>query len=217
MISDYYKLLKQHYIIPAIWEFSDITEDDISIWFHERQDAFDAYRIALIKNNILYNSSNYIEIGKGVVDTIVSVTDDTLISSDYINTFNRLDFNGRLLSKDIRFGYNPYILTEDWKIRNFKVYKMDHKTKLLMHNVYNMEDLDLMREISTYDIDFVVGAFGKLNDKDRLNKINTLRNFKDTLLDCNIKEYYSYIGDNYIYFIQNKHEYGYQKKKISHH
>lgn len=211
---NYYSKLKQQYISAEGIKCQDVQPEEVIAWTYENQNNAERYQMSLVLNSIFYGDSEYLELGKGTLDTIVSENDATLISSNFDYTFNKDYFKDRLFSDNIRFGLCPYILKENKNTRSFGTYKLD-KTKFITQNVYG-NNFDLVKTISAYDNEIIVGAFGNINDKDRLHKIEQLRRLKNYLLKEGGKEYYSYMDDTYIYFIHRKPN-KYKKKTLYYH
>lgn len=199
----YYSKLKQQYASALGIDPNNAVTEEVLSWNYDNEINAEFYKSALLSNLIFYFDSNYAEIGKGAFDTILSEDDKAIISSNFSYTFNAADFKGRVFTNNIQFSSVPYVLIEHKETRSFKIYKFDEGTKFFTQNVYSYADLEQMRSLSDFDNEIIVGAFGNINDKDRITKIKILRDFKNSLLSGNSKEYYYYQNDSYSYFIQN--------------
>lgn len=209
-------LKKQYLSANGISAFGTSKEEDKYFieWFKERNVCKELYRHYLLLNDIDYNYRKNVEIGKGVLDSISSEYGDSVLLTKYAKTFDK-KFDERIVPGTLYVGNSVSAIIEDIKTRSHTHIFLDKMNLFYTQNIYFDDELEQFAKIHNIGSSILVGAYGKIYDKDRIGKIEQLRNLKKQLIDSKYKETYIYNGDNYSYFLYTdpKRYKSYKKKK----
>lgn len=204
MKSNYLNELKKQYLSANGLTFFGTKEGENECfieWFKERSVSKELYKNYLLLNDIDYNYRKSAEIGKGNFDSIASEFGDSVLLTKYAETFDDR-FSERLIRGVLYVGNKvPCAVIEDVKTRSHSRLLLDKINLFYTQNIYFADQLEKFVKIHNNGKSVLVGAYGKIYDKDRIAKIKQLKNLKEQLLDSKYKENYIYSGDNYSYFL----------------
>lgn len=174
-------------------------------WLKIQRVCSEVYQKALVLSDIPYYDIDSIEVGKGKYDSIAFNNSYGKLVTEHTLSFGD-DFDSeRIINSRIHVNSNgcPYAFISDKSKRSHEFIPLD--TNLIYtQNIYNAEDLYVFVRLHNYGNNIVIGAYGKIGDKDRIQKIEDLRKLKKDLLKNSYNERYIFSGDDYVYFIQSK-------------
>lgn len=211
MVSSYCDILKKQYqLARGISIFNNSKEENSEFieWIKQQQKNKEYYQHYLLVSGLYYNESTSLEIGKGKYDTITSPDTRATLVTEYAQSFQKgnvpeMLFCGKIqATKDYQF-----VLTENKPNRNHTHVFFDNINLFYTQNPYSTQVLPTLAQIHNSGKSIVVGAFGNLDDKDRIAKIKQLKKVKELLIGEKYKEVYLYVNDSYIYFIHTNKTY----------
>lgn len=176
---EYYSKLLLQYCNSRGYSIIDIDEKikyDYINWLLEQEESKKIYKEFIESLGIKINSSNTVEINKGMLDSIAE--EKTLIVSPY----QKLKINGEKK------------LLDDLKYARDRISKT-----IITQNPYSIKDLEYIFGIDK----FLIGVYGKIADYDKDIKIRKLMDINQILLKHTEEQYETKDG-NYLYTIQNK-------------
>ena len=180
--------------------------EELDSWLNYRNKIGYTYRSLLNYMNLEYSNQMTAELGKGLVDSIVSKNGTTTLITPFTYGLDKKQGN-KIIRGNIRYVS-----------KNTKHKSIDQEDSVsfidsfMTQNPYYQQELDIFEAMhNTGQYDIIVGIFGTNYDKDKDNKIRLLREFKDRL-NKNYKEKYIKFNDNYCYTIATKHKVKSNKK-----
>ena len=206
MSLNYILALKAQYASATgyLLNSSKEQEKDFIDWVKRQNDTKEKYKNYLLNCGINYNLRNSAEFGKGFCDTISSDFGESLLVTNYGDTFKKGNYSERIIPGNLYVGKDvPCAVVECRQTRSFEHIFLDSVDLFYTQNIFWKKELLSFAKVHNLGKSIVIGAYGKLNDKDRNAKIKQLREFKELLLDRKYKENYIYSNDDYIYFIHS--------------
>jgi len=195
MFSEYILSLYKQYCecngkIPNIKELYELPNEFIA-WLDTRQHLGKQYGEYISYLGIDSASMSIAEVGKGAYDTIF--TEGMIIISPYAKTISKTQEPSSL----IMLGNQPLIATKKNIIEPTCI------DMFLTHNPHNEQLISHWHKIHNGNShNICVGVYGKLYDKDRMEKIRMLERLSDKLED-DIEITYDEINDSYFYNIKS--------------
>lgn len=205
MKLQYISLLKKQYLsAKGIASFGTSKEHDKYFieWMKQREISKEFYKNFLLLYGLDYNYRTSAEIGKGAYDCLSSEFEDSVIVTKYTDLFKKNKFNERLIPGTMYIkNKTPYAFVENAKRKSRNELFLNDVDLFYTQNVYFESELSNFVRIHNTGKTILVGAYGKLGDRDRVAKIEQLRNLKEQLVDGKYKDVYVYSDDNYSYFL----------------
>lgn len=201
----YYDLLiKQYLSATGITSFNNSKEEigELIEWIKQQKKIKGIYQNYLLSSVLYFDDKNSAEIGKGNHDTITSEFGHSVLVTSLASSFKNNKFSERIIPGTLYIGSEvPCALIED-KQKGIRRHSFLSDIDLFYtQNIYSLNELNPLIKVHNKGKSIAVGAYGKMYDKDRISKIEQLRNIKSQLIDQKYKEVYIYSNDNYIYFI----------------
>lgn len=162
--------------------------EEFSYWIKLMKKNILIYQYYIQENQIDLNNEFIKELNKGKYDTIS--LPNTSIISPYGQSF------GKENSQIYMFQGEPLIINGSNMKREQVV------GTYITQNLYSLDNLDFFEYCIENDIDFLLGVFGTITDKDIKTKINRIQRIK-SMYDKVSENYETYNG-TYIYTIQNR-------------
>ncbi len=162
--------------------------EEFSYWMKLMKKNILIYQYYLQENQIDLNNEFTKELNKGKYDTIS--LPNTSIISPY----------GQSLGKG---NFQIYMFQGEPLIINGSNIKREQVVgTYITQNPYSLDNLDFFKYCIENDVDFLLGVFGTITDKDIKTKINRIQRIK-SMYDKVSENYETYNG-TYIYTIQNR-------------
>lgn len=171
---------------------------ELHSWTSERQKMGKEY-LELLNRIGLYDfsSSYYAEIGKGCIDTIVGDYSTTIITP-YTDYMNQIVDERRIVRGFMSVVSEVPVLVIDGVIEK----TISDIDTYMTHNPYSplhIQDWDRLHTSGSFDI--IVGAYGKISDRDRNQKTKMIRDLVESIGTLDIKEDYIEYGEDYYTFV----------------
>ena len=171
---------------------------EFSKWLNERENISKGYQGLLNYMDFDYENHMTAEVGKGIQDSIVLKNRCTTIITPY--TYGMKEYSKNKIIKGSLKIVDSDIEKEDI----FTNEKTSYIDSFMTQNPYHInciEGWDILHNSSKGGI--ILGVYGKLDDKDREQKLTILRDFRDLLYN-NYKEEYIKFNGEYYYIIGTK-------------
>lgn len=197
------ELIKQYKDSQGLSHFekNEQGKKELKAWLKEQAEVCKLYRDYLVRNGIQYTTNLTAEIGKGRYDTVVTSDTETLLLTNNVSDSKKDWLFERAIPGEFIVRDNScYVMLENKKARSHQFYPLNYIQLFFTQNPYDITKLDNMIKVAQNNKYVLIGAYGKLNDKDKVKKIENLRELKDNLTNCNCKEMYAYVNDNYLYY-----------------
>ena len=140
-------------------------------WMKFQKQSSEVYQKALMLSDISYDTNYSIEVGKGKFDSIAFDNNYGRLVTEYALSFDdNLDAK-RIINSRIHVNNSdqPYAFTSDKNKLNHDFISLD--TNLIYtQNIYNSEDLYVFARLHNYGNNILIGAYGKISDKDQIKK-----------------------------------------------
>lgn len=171
---------------------------ELESWTSERQEMGKGY-LELLNHIGLYDfsSSYYAEIGKGCTDTIVGDYSTTIITP-YTDYMDQIVDERRIVRGYMSVVSEVPVLVIDG-VRKKTISDID---TYMTHNPYSplhIQDWDKLHKSGSYSI--IVGAYGKVYDKDKYQKEKMISKLVERIDTSDIKEDYIEYGEDYYTFV----------------
>jgi len=171
---------------------------ELHSWTSERQKMGKGY-LELLNRIGLYDfsSSYYAEIGKGCIDTIVGDYSTTIITP-YTDYMNQIVDERKIVRGYMSVVSEVPVLVIDGVIEK----TISDIDTYMTHNPYSplwIRDWDRLHTSGSFDI--IVGAYGKISDRDRNQKTKMIRDLVESIGTLDIKEDYIEYGEYYYTFV----------------
>lgn len=211
MLKHSEKVINQYKTANGIKEIKDPTDiqftTDLSEWIRTRDKVGGEYinYLKYLLNTSTFNSE-YVEIGKGNLDTITKNTNMSMITPFYLEEVLTAFTNSKSpivtgIFKVYDDGY-PVIIPHDYNEIN-KI-NLNCVERYFTQNPYSIDDIKNWDRLHNLGRNITLGIYGKNYDKDIEEKIKLLKEVKNKLFDG-----YKYIdeletkGDSYFYVISS--------------
>jgi len=162
--------------------------EEFSCWIKLMKKNILIYQYYLQENQIDLNNEYTKELNKGKYDTIS--LPNTSIISPYGQSL------GKENSQIYMFQGEPLI------INGSNIKREQVVGTYITQNPYSLDNLDFFKYCIENDVEFLLGVFGTITDKDIKTKINRIQRIK-SMYDKVSENYETYNG-TYIYTIQNR-------------
>ena len=162
--------------------------EEFSCWIKLMKKKILIYQYYLQENQIDLNNEYTKELNKGKYDTIS--LPNTSIISPYGQSL------GKENSQIYMFQGEPLI------INGSNIKREQVVGTYITQNPYSLDNLDFFKYCIENDVEFLLGVFGTITDKDIKTKINRIQRIK-SMYDKVSENYETYNG-TYIYTIQNR-------------
>lgn len=192
--------------------FSKSFSDEFAEWIYERKIGSECYLKLLDFIKINYDDENTAEVGKSKLDSLFCDRFATSIITPYTDGMNKRK-SFLLKGEFIVSNGNPMLLRPNKK--NFREISFEGVKTYMTHNPYTDHQIANWYQLHNFSQNSIaVGVFGKIYDKDSIEKVEHLRKkLKNNLSDNFIEE--DYIDkDNYAYIIASKKKEQKQLKKV---
>lgn len=146
-----------------------------------------------------YDTPQLVEIGKGTYDTLVYPYDTTIITP-YTSSFTSpRPSDGKVITEQFKVIDSAPILVNNNDATDFRIINPAEINMYMISNPYTKNSIyDLIQLHTKKDTGIIFSIHGKINDKDREEKVKMLNELKSGLLITHsIREEYAYGGDNY--------------------
>ena len=194
-------------------------KEELKSWLKERTEICKLYRDYLVRNGIQYTTNLTAEIGKGRYDTVVTTDTETLVLTNNVSDSKKDWLFKRAIPGEfvVRDSF-CYVMNENQKNRTHRSYPLNFIKLFFTQNPYDVTKLDSMIRAAENHKYVLIGAYGKLSDKDKVKKIESLREIKNSLINCSCNEMYAYVNDNHLYYFlsdpkENKYLVHHKRKK----
>lgn len=197
------QLIKQYKESQGLscFEKNEQGREELKSWLKQQSEICKLYRDYLVRNGIQYTTELTAEIGKGRYDTVVTRDTETILLTNNISDSKKDWLFERTLPGSLVVRDNScYVISEDQKTRSHRSYPLNYIQLFFTQNPYDVTKLGSMIRAAQTHKYVLIGAYGKLSDKDKVKKIESLRKLKDNLTNCYCKEMYAYVNDNYLYY-----------------
>ena len=168
----------------------EILREEFFEWLPSYKQLSDEYRLYL-ENYLGMNLNNpfLVELDKGYIDTVIG---------EFSTMISPYAYTSLLENYNLTFDENKRILL----VKNGIVRDFDCGVNtIISHNPYSKNTIQNIKKASlNYDI--ILGMYGKLNDKDKKNKINKLKLISKELTNYEID--YNEKDDNYFCVLNKK-------------
>lgn len=202
----YYKnLMKQFQESVGMNEkISSVSLDDFmfsfSQWLIERERCGRNYCVFLEENGLITDETLTYEIGKGKEDTVTKSLDTTLITPypEHLGVDSE-----RIINKCFCvFRDKPTIVNFNLGNIELLTVREDEKITCMTQNPYTKQNIiNWERLHNSGNSRIILGMYGNTFDKDRIEKLNQLRRFRNRLIEGTYREEQAIYGDTYCYVI----------------
>lgn len=183
-------------------------------WLKRQQKIKELYRHYLLTIRINYDDRNSAEIGKGFYDALSVENGLSPIVTRYYDTFKGKNYAERIIPGTLYTeNKRVYVVAENKLKRSFSYTPFEGINLFYTQNIYLEKELNPFIQIHNNGKSILLGAYGRIIDKDRLAKIGQLRSIKEQLTDGKYQEFYAYANQDYVYFLysdperdRNKHQ-----------
>lgn len=193
------KLIEQYKAATGVKKVdinSEMFQNEFFEWIMNNQFVGRDYKAYLGElKAIPEEEQDYIEIGKGVHDSIVLYS-ETPIITPYTEEMSRK--TGKIIKANFMVEELPIVYNEANGKQNIAI--LDSSRKIITQNPYNKGNIANWEQLHNNGYDICVGVYGRTYDKDIESKIEQLRDLKNGLIKC-FKEEYSVVSDKYFYAI----------------
>ena len=204
-MSYYSNLMKQFQESIGMDEkTSFISLDDFMFsfrqWLSEREQSSLKYCDFLTDTGLIMDESLTYEIGKGKSDTVTKDL-NTMLVTPYPELPN---VSGERIINKCFCVFRDKPMVVNFKLGNIELFSIREQEKItcmtqnpyIRQNIINWERLH-----NSGNSRIILGMYGNTFDKDRVDKLNELRRFKNKLIEGTYKEEQAIYGDTYCYVI----------------
>lgn len=205
-MSSYYRNLTEEFerTLGINNSVNDLSLDTFMLgfsqWLTEREKCGRNYCNFLEETGLITDEILTYEIGKGKEDTVTKDLNTMLITPyPEVPKVSR----DRIINKNFCvFRNGPTVV--DFKLGNFELstVREDEKITCMTQNPYTKQNIiNWERLHNSGNSRIIVGMYGNTFDKDRVEKLNQLRRFRNRLIEGTYREEQAIYGDTYCYVI----------------
>ncbi len=177
--------------------------NEFNNWLNERQAIAKEYKEIMDYLGINFEGQENAEVGKGAFDTIALPKSKMKIITPYTYGFDKNNIiKGKI--KIVPEIVPEKDITKEPELNTINCFMTENPYK--KSNIENWEVLFYL-----YHYSIITGLYGKIYDKDKDSKINSLKTLKEQLKG-NLKEEYIKVNDDYFYILASTDK-NYEKLK----